>query len=443
MKTNDPIYQLKGEIPVRKAVPFGLQHVLAMFVANIAPILIVAGAVKMSPEESGALVQSAMIVAGIGSLLQMFPLWRLGSGLPIIMGISFTFVSVACVIGTKYGYGAVLGAALIGGILEGILGLGATWWKKFVPPIVSASVVTAIGFSLLPIGANSFGGGFGAPDFGDAKYLIVGSITLVSCLIFNVKAHSFYKQLSVLFGLVVGYIAAYFYGMVDLSRITQVSLVSVPAILPVPLEFHADAIFSIFLIFLVSATETLGDTSALAAMGFGRTPTNREVSGSIAVDGFISSLSSLFGCMPITSFSQNVGLIAMTHVVNRKAIGCGAVIMILAGLIPALGVILASLPNAVLGGCTLMMFGSIVVSGVRMLGDCGYSQRNMSIAALSLSIGLGFTQTPQIFHIFPDLFRSVFADNCVAVVFIVAMVLNLVFPKDKEEGNRDKPEIVE
>lgn len=258
MKTNDPIYQLKGEISVRKAVPFGLQHVLAMFVANIAPILIVAGAVKMSPEESGALVQSAMIVAGLGSLLQMFPLWRLGSGLPIIMGISFTFVSVACVIGTKYGYGAVLGAALIGGVLEGILGLGATWWKKFVPPIVSASVVTAIGFSLLPIGANSFGGGFGAPDFGDAKYLIVGSITLISCLIFNVKAHSFYKQLSVLFGLVVGYAAAYFYGMVDLSRISQVSIISVPSILPVPLEFHADAIFSIFLIFLVSATETLG-----------------------------------------------------------------------------------------------------------------------------------------------------------------------------------------
>lgn len=368
MKTNDPIYQLKGEISVRKAVPFGLQHVLAMFVANIAPILIVAGAVKMSPEESGALVQSAMIVAGLGSLLQMFPLWRLGSGLPIIMGISFTFVSVACVIGTKYGYGAVLGAALIGGVLEGILGLGATWWKKFVPPIVSASVVTAIGFSLLPIGANSFGGGFGAPDFGDAKYLIVGSITLISCLIFNVKAHSFYKQLSVLFGLVVGYAAAYFYGMVDLSRISQVSIISVPSILPVPLEFHPDAIFSIFLIFLVSATETLGDTSALAAMGFGRTPTNREVSGSIAVDGFISSLSSLFGCMPITSFSQNVGLIAMTHVVNRKAIGCGAVIMILAGLIPALGVILASLPNAVLGGCTLMMFGSIVVSGVPYAG---------------------------------------------------------------------------
>ena len=429
----DPIYDPHGKITIRKAVPFGLQHVLAMFVANIAPILIVAGAVKMDAAESAALVQSAMIIAGLGSLLQLYPIWRFGSGLPIIMGISFTFVSIACVIGTKYGYGAVLGAALVGGILEGILGLGASWWRKFVPPIVSASVVTAIGFSLLPIGANSFGGGFGNPEFGDQKYMIVGSVTLVACLLWNLKAHSFYKQLSVLFGLVVGYITAFFMGMVDLSRLTQVPLVSLPGFMPVELEFHGDAIFSFFLIFLVSATETLGDTSALSTMGFGRPPKSKEVSGSIAVDGFVSSLSSLFGCMPITSFSQNVGLIAMTKVVNKKAIGCGAAIMILAGLFPGLGVILASLPDAVLGCCTLMMFGSIVVSGVRMLGECGFSQRNMSIAALSLSIGLGFTQTPQIFRIFPDLIRSVFAENCVAVVFLVALVLNLVFPKEPEE----------
>lgn len=440
MNGQDPIYDPHGKISIRKAVPFGLQHVLAMFVANIAPILIVAGAVKMDAAESAALVQSAMIIAGVGSLLQLYPIWRFGSGLPIIMGISFTFVSVACVIGTKYGYGAVLGAALVGGILEGILGLGASWWRKFVPPIVSASVVTAIGFSLLPIGANSFGGGFGNPEFGDQKYLIVGSITLVACLLWNLKAHSFYKQLSVLFGLVVGYITAYTMGMVDLSRLTQVPLVSLPGFMPVELEFHGDAIFSFFLIFLVSATETLGDTSALSTMGFGRSPKSKEVSGSIAVDGFISSASSLFGCMPITSFSQNVGLIAMTKVVNKKAIGCGAVIMILAGLFPGLGVLLASLPDAVLGGCTLMMFGSIVVSGVRMLGECGFSQRNMSIAALSLSIGLGFTQTPQIFRIFPDLIRSVFAENCVAVVFLVALVLNLVFPKEEEEA---KPVITE
>ncbi len=364
----DPIYELDGRISLQKAVPFGLQHVLAMFVANIAPILIVTGAVHLAPEETGSLVQTAMIIAGIGSLLQLFPLGPLGSGLPIIMGISFTFVSTFCVIGGKYGYGAVLGAALVGGILEGLIGMGARYWRRFVPPIVSASVVTAIGFSLLGIGASSFGAG----------------------------------------------------------------LFSLPHPLPYSLEFRPDAIFSVFLIFLVSATETLGDTSALAAMGLNRAASDREIRGSIAVDGFISSLSSLFGCLPITSFSQNVGLVAMTHVVNRKAIASGACLMILAGLFPAFGVILASLPEAVLGGCTLMMFGSIVISGVRMLSSCGFTQRNMSIAALSLSIGIGFTQTPAIFKMFPEIIRSVFAENCVAVVFVAAFLLNLVFPGELE-----------
>lgn len=303
-KTNtDPIYELDGKIPVGKAVPFGLQHILAMFVANIAPILIVAGVIKMPVEQSAALVQSAMIVAGIGTLIQLYPVWRIGSGLPIVMGISFTFVSIACVIGSKYGYGGIMGAVLFGGILEGLLGLGAKYWRRFIPPIVAATVVTSIGFSLLAVGANSFGGGFGNPNFGDAKYIIVGTVTLFSCIGFNVFAKSFYKQLSVLFGLVVGYITAYFFGLVNLSKMTEVGFVAIPKIMPFTMEFHADAIFAFFLIFLVSATETIGDTSAMTAIGLRRNVTEKEVSGSIACDGFISSLFSVFGCMPITSFS--------------------------------------------------------------------------------------------------------------------------------------------
>ena len=429
----DPIYELDGKISVGKAIPFGLQHILAMFVANIAPILIVTGVIKMPLEQSAALVQSAMIVAGIGTLIQLYPVWRVGSGLPIVMGISFTFVSIACVIGSKYGYGGILGAVLVGGILEGILGLCAKYWRRFVPPIVAATVVTSIGFSLLGVGANSFGGGFGNPNFGDAPYIIVGTVTLISCIGFNIVAKSFYKQLSVLFGLVVGYVLAYFMGMVDLSRMSDVSMISIPKLMPFSMEFHADAIFAFFLIFLVSATETIGDTSAMTAIGLKRNVTDKEVSGSITCDGLISSLSSVFGCMPITSFSQNVGLIAMTKVVNRFAIMTGAVIMILSGLFPVLGVLLASLPESVLGGCTLMMFGSIVVSGVQMIAGCGYSTRNVTIASLALSIGIGFTQNPAIFKIFPNLIKNVFAENCVAVVFIVAIVLNLILPEDKDE----------
>ena len=431
-KAVDAIYELDGKISVGKAIPFGLQHILAMFVANIAPILIVAGVIKMPVEQSGALVQSAMLIDGIGTLIQLFPVWRIGSGLPIVMGISFTFVSIACVIGSKYGYGGIMGAVLVGGILEGILGLGARYWRRLIPPIVSATVVTSIGFSLLAVGANSFGGGFGNPNFGDAKYIIVGTITLFSCIGFNIFAKSFYKQLSVLFGLVVGYIVAAAMGMVDLSRLASVDVVAIPKLMPFTMEFHADAIFAFFLIFMVSATETIGDTSAMTAMGLGRDVTEKEVAGSITCDGVVSSLSSIFGCMPITSFSQNVGLIAMTKVVNRIAIASGAVIMILAGLFPALGVLLASLPESVLGGCTLMMFGSIVVSGVQMIAGCGNSHRNITIASLALSIGIGFTQAPAIFKIAPDLVKNVFAENCVAVVFLVAMVLNLILPKDKE-----------
>ena len=426
------IYRLDGKVPLGTAIPFGLQHILAMFVANIAPIIIVAGASGLGTQQSAALIQSAMIMAGIGTLIQLFPLWKVGSGLPIVMGISFTFVSVFCYIGPAYGYPAIVGAVLVGGLVEGFLGLFAKYWTKIITPIVAASVVTAIGFSLLSVGASSFGGGSGSDSFGSAANWILGTITLLCCLGFNIFAKSYWKQLSVLFGLGVGYVVAICMGKVDFSALSTSSVVALPSLLPFRPEFNIHAILSVVLIFLVSATETIGDTSALAASGLGRKVTEREISGSITCDGFISALSSLFGCLPITSFSQNVGLVAMTKVVNRFAIATGAVIMMLAGLFPIFGALLATLPDAVLGGCTIMMFGTIVTSGLRMIADCGFSQRNVTIAALSLSTGIGFTQVPEIFEIFPQLIQTVFAQNCVAVVFLVAVILNLVLPKNME-----------
>ena len=422
------LYQLNGLVPVHKAIPFGLQHILAMFVANIAPILIVGVACGLASSETAMLIQSAMLIAGIGTLIQLFPIFhKVGSGLPIVMGISFTFVSVLCFIGAQYGYGAIMGAVLIGGLVEGILGLFAKFWLRIIAPIVSAS-----GFSLLTVGANSFGGGSGSEDFGSATNWILGSVTLLCCILFHIFAKSYFKQLSVLFGLIVGYILAICMGKVDFSALRETSIIAVPHLMPFRMEFHADAIISVVLIFLVSATETIGDTSALAASGLGRDVTREETSGSIACDGFVSSLSSVFGCLPITSFSQNVGLAAMTKVVNRFTIATGAVIMILAGIFPIFGALLATLPDAVLGGCTIMMFGTIVVSGLQMMSKCGFSQRNMIIAALSLSIGLGFTQCADLFNIFPDMVKNVFAQTCVAVVFLVSILLNLVLPKNME-----------
>ncbi len=428
------IYNLDGRVPVAKAIPFGLQHVLAMFVANITPIIIVAGAAGLSSQQSAALIQCAMLIAGIGTIIQLYPVWRIGSKMPIVMGISFTFVSILCFIAIEYGYNAVVGAVLIGGLVEGVLGLFAKYWRKVITPVVAASVVTAIGFSLLNVGAYSFGGGNGSPDFGSASNLLLGAVTLVTCLVFNILAKAHYKQLSVLVGLIVGYIFAIFLGKVDFSAVATSSIIALPEFLPFKPEFNLNAIISVVLIFLVSATETIGDTSALAVSGLDREATEKEISGSIACDGFISSISALFGCMPITSFSQNVGLVAMTKVVNRFTILMGAIIMVLAGLFPAFGALLATLPEPVLGGCTLIMFGSIVVSGLHMLAKCGYNQRNMIIVALSLSVGIGFTQVPEIFAIFPEIVRNVLAENCVAVVFIMALVLNLVLPKSMENN---------
>lgn len=431
-KSIDNIYKLDGKVPVGKAIPFGLQHILAMFVANIAPILIVAGACGLSAAQTTNLVQCAMMIAGVGSLIQLFPLWKIGSGLPIVMGISFTFVSIFCVIGPEYGYGSVVGAILVGGLVEGTLGLFAKYWRKIVSPIVAASVVTSIGFSLLSVGATSFGGGSGSPDFGSWKNLLLGFITLLSCLLFQIFAKSYFKQLSVLFGLVVGYIVAACMGIVHFSALKECGVIAIPRFMPFTPEFHVGPIVTVILIFLVSATETIGDTSALAASALNRDVTDKEITGSIACDGYISSLSALFGCLPITSFSQNVGLIAMTKVINRFTIATGAGIMILAGLFPIFGALLNTLPEAVLGGCTIIMFGNIVISGLQMISNCGFSQRNITIAALSLSVGIGFTQVPEIFSIFPDVVQNVFADNCVATVFLIAIIANLVLPKEKE-----------
>ena len=427
------IYQLDGRVPVLKAIPFGLQHILAMFVANLTPITIIAAAGGLSQAEIAILLQNAMFVAGIATLIQLFPIWKVGSKLPIVMGVSFTFVTVLSTVAANFGYPAVIGAVICGGIFEGIIGLFAKYWRKIISPIVAASVVTAIGYSLFTVGARSFGGGYTA-EFGSAQNLLLGTITLAVCLGWNILAKGYLKQLSVLAGLIVGYIVAICMGKVDLSVIFSEGLIAFPKLIPYAPEFHIGAIFSVAIIFMVSAAETIGDTTAMVSGGLNREITSKEISGSLACDGFASAFSGLFGCPPVTSFSQNVGLISMTKVVNRFTIATGAGCMLLAGLFPPVGNFFASLPESVLGGCTIMMFGTIMVSGIEMLAKAGFTQRNITIAALSLAVGIGFTSASEIdlWHIFPEVIQSVFSANVVAVVFVVSIILNLILPKNMD-----------
>ena len=428
---NNNVFQTEGRVPLLQALPFGMQHILAMFVANITPIIILANVAGLPQELSATLVQNCMVIAGIGTLVQLYPIWRVGSRLPIVMGISFTFLSLAIAIASTQGMGTLVGAVIVGGLVEGLLGLFPRYWTRLISPEVAATVVTAIGFSLLPIGANSFAGGQGAADFGSLHNWIVGAVTLFTCLITMVLAKGFLRALSVLVGLIVGYVLALVMGMVDFSALQQVEVVALPKLLPFTPEFSLDAILAIVCVYLVSATETIGDTSALCSGALGRDVTRSEMGGSIACDGFVSSVAGLFGCTPITSFSQNVGLAAISKVVNRFAIATGAMLMIVSGLFPAVGVVLTSIPQAVLGGCTIMMFGSVLFAGFGMVAKCGFSNRNLIIVSMSLSVGLGFTQATEMFSLFPQIIQTVFAGNCVAVVFVLAVILNLVLPKEK------------
>ena len=432
------IYQLDGRVPVAKAIPFGLQHILAMFVANLTPITMVAAAGGLSQSEIAILLQNAMFVAGIATLIQLYPVWKVGSKLPIVMGVSFTFVTVLSTIAANYGYPTVIGAVLVGGVFEGTLGLLAKYWRKIISPIVAASVVTAIGFSLFTVGARSFGGGY-VEDFGSFENLLLGTITLIACLTWNCMMKGYLKQLSVLFGLFVGYVVAIFMGKVDLSVIFADGLIALPHLMPYKPEFNIGAILSVCIIYLVSAAETIGDTTAMVS-NLNQDITDEQISGSLACDGYASAISSIFGCPPVTSFSQNVGLVAMTKVVNRFTIMTGAMCMIIAGLLPPVGNFFASLPESVLGGCTIMMFGTILTSGMQMVAKAGFTQRNITIAALSLSVGIGFTTASEIglWHIFPEMIQSVFSANVVAVVFVASIILNLVLPQNMEIDKIDE-----
>lgn len=453
--SEENIYKLNGRVPLRKAIPFGLQHVLAMFVSNLAPVLIVCSAAlvrgsgdHLTSAEITQLLQCAMFAAGIGTCMQLYPVWKIGSKLPIVMGVSFTFLGSLLIICTnpELGYEGMIGAVIAGGIFEGLVGLSAKYWKRFLTPVVSACVVIAIGLSLLSVGMDSWGGGSGVEDFGAWYHLVVGVFTLIVCLVSRYLLKGVYKNLNILVGLIFGYIlsilftAAGIAPMIDFSGISQtieeVGFFSLPKLVfftshkPV---FDLGAFFTIAIVFLVSAAETTGATTAVCTGALGRDIKMEELQGSLAVDGFSSAISGCFGCPPLTSFSQNVGLVTMTKVINRFTIFIGALILILASLFPPLGAFFNSLPQAVLGGCTVMMFGSIMYEGIKMLKDCVFDDRTMIIVSLSFCIGVGLTQTSgNFFSAFPQAVGDIFNGNAVPGVFVISLLLSLFLPKEKK-----------
>lgn len=441
MKKSASIYQLEGRVSLQQAVPLGIQHVLAMFLGNISPLIIVAGLLDMDALTKAALIQNAMFVAGVVTLLQLYPIWKVGSGLPAVMGTSSGFIGTANAIGTAYGYGGIIGASLIGALVEMVLGFFIQPLKKLFPPVVTSLVVIAIGLSLLPVGVSYFGGGSSSADFGSINHLLVGTVVLVSILALQQVRNAFVRASAILGGILIGYVVAICLGMVDFTQVTQAAWISLPQIMPIMPTFHADAIIAMCIMYVATAVETIGDTTAITVGGLYRQPTDRELEGSVLADGVGSMFAAVFGIMPNTTFSQNVGLVAMTKVVNRFVIAVGATFLILCGFCPKLSALFSVMPQSVLGGAAILMFGMIFVSGLRSLMAVDLSGRNGVIVAMSIGLGVGIGNLPTVLAQLPSWVTNIFAQNGLIMTFVIATLLNVILPQDKikptTEGNTE------
>ena len=453
-------YDFYGKMPFRKAFPLGLQHVLAMFVGNLTPILIITGACGIGSgtefaEVQVALLQNAMLVAGIVTLIQLYAIGPVGGKVPIIMGTSSGFIgvfnSVAGVMGGGIlAYGAILGASLIGGLFETVLGFMLKPLRRFFPAVVTGTVVLSIGLSLISVGVGSFGGGSSAKDYGSMENLLLGTLVLVVIIALKHGTKGMTSVSSILIGIIVGYIVAAIMALVlpttgvtaegveytkawvlNWDKVAQAKWFAVPALMPVKLVFDPRAIVPVLIMFVVTAVETVGDISGVIEGGMDREATDSELSGGVVCDGVGSSLASLFGVLPNTSFSQNVGLVTMTKVVNRFALATGAVFLILCGLFPKLSALISIMPQSVLGGAAVMMFSSIVVSGISLITKEKMTVRNTTIVSVALGLGYGLGANSGVLAGLPQSVQLIFGGSGIVPAALVAIILNIVLPKEE------------
>ncbi len=433
------IYSLEGRVPLQDAIPLGLQHVLAMFAANLTPLLVVVGVLGLSDEVLVALLQNSMFVAGLATVVQLYPLGKIGSGLPVVMGTSSSFITVSITAGLQYGYGAILGASLCGAILEFFLGFVIKPLRKLLPHVVTGTVVTTLGISLIPIGIQFIGGGVGLQEeasFGSLDQLFLGAVVMGTIIFVRQFAKGVLSASSILVGIVVGYLVAIPMGHVDFTAVKEAGWFSIPKPFFLieelgGISFHMDAIIPIVLVFLATTVETIGDNTGVAMGGLGRDITDDELQGAVHADGFSSCLATFFGSMPNTSFSQNVGLVGMTKIVNRFTIFTGVLFLIISAFIPKLGALITTIPNCVLGGGVLLMFAMITMSGLNLLYDDGkLTDRDAIIVATSLGIAFGLSLIPEIMKHFPAWVSSVL-EQAIVGAFLTSAILNQILPKEK------------
>ena len=457
---SDP-YKFEGKLPLKQAIPLGLQHVLAMFVGNLTPILIITSACAAMSDASEfakiqvSLLQNAMLVAGIVTLIQLFAIGPIGGKVPIIMGTSSGFIgvfqSVANVMGGGIiGYGAIMGASIIGGLLETVLGFILKPLRRFFPPVVTGTVVLSIGLSLIGVGVGSFGGGSNAKDYGSVENLLIALFVLIIILVLKHGTKGMMSYSCILIGIICGYIVCMILPIflsttgiasdgsefvkswvLNWDKVAKASWFALPEFMPVAPVFDLKAILPVLIMFVVTAVETVGDISGVIEGGMDREATDQELSGGVICDGVGSSFAALFGVLPNTSFSHNVGLVTMTKIVNRYALARGAVFLILCGLFPKLAALISIMPQSVLGGAAVIMFSSIVMSGIQLITREPLSARNMTIVSVALGLGYGLGANSAILTGLPEAVQMIFGGSGIVPAAFVAIILNVCLPKEK------------
>ena len=422
--------------PMGQAAPLGLQHVLAMFASNVTPSIIVAGAagLQFGGAEQKYLILMAMLFAGIATLFQTVGFGPVGARLPIMQITSFAFVGVLAGIAATQGLGVALTSCIIGGLIHFALGSVIANIRYLFPPLVTGLVILAIGLYLVPVGIKYAAGGaadfqMAAESFGSLMHWTVALTVIVVALGFKFMTKGILSNAAILLGLIAGYLVAFMFGMVNFAAVGKASWVTGLQTLPYGFEFNLGAVIGVTIVSIVSAVETIGDTSATAKAGAGREATDEEISGATYADGLGTAVAGVFGGLPNTSFSQNVGIVGMTGIMSRHVVTIAGAIMVICGLIPKIGAIIASMPLPVLGGGVIVMFGMVAAAGLNVLSEIKMSRRNMIIIALSLSIGLGFNLVPSAVQYLPGIWKTL-ATSAVAPTAFLAIVLNQIIPEE-------------
>ena len=429
------VFELNGVPKLTQAFPLALQHVVAMIVGCVTPAIVIAEMAGLNEGDKVIFVQAALFIAAVSTLIQLFPLGgRIGSGLPVIMGVSFAYLpSMQAIVG-NFDIATILGAQLIGGVVAIFVGIFVTKLRKLFPPLITGTVVFTIGLSLYPTAVKYMAGGQSSPNYGAWQNWLVAFLTLAVVVALNHFAKGILKLASILIGMIVGYIISGFFGMIDFSAVPGAGIFQIPRPMYFGMKFETSAVMTLVILFIINSVQAIGDLSATSGGGLDREPTDKELSGGIIGYGITNILGSFFGGLPTATFSQNVGIVATTKVVNRVVLGLAAGIILLAGFVPKFSALLTTIPQCVLGGATISVFASIAMTGIKLVVQQPLTYRNTSIVGLSVALGMGITQCSDALAQLPAWVTTVFGKSPVVVTTIAAILLNVILPKDKEAG---------